>query len=273
MKNLIVAAVSLSLIASALAQVGSAQDAQAIKIMRNGSQQSRSGAAEYFTGSVRIDPLFEATDPSRASGASVTFAPAARTAWHSHALGQILIVTAGVGRVQRWGDPIDEIRKGDVVWIPPGQKHWHGASPNSAMTHIGVVENPDGERTTWMEKVSDSHYDGAESSSAGAAAQPSRAQTLMGDIAPKLAELTDGVLYADVWERLELSKRDRSLATVAALVAMNRPDQLRSHLALARANGVTREELIETITHLAFYAGWPNAVSAVAVAKEVLEEK
>jgi 4-carboxymuconolactone decarboxylase len=177
MKNLLVAAASLSLIASAFAQVGSAQDAQAIKIMRNGSQPSRSGAAEYFTGSVRIDPLFEATDPSRASGASVTFAPAARTAWHSHALGQILIVTAGVGRVQRWGDPIDEIRKGDVVWIPPGQKHWHGASPNSAMTHIGVVKNPEGERTTWMEKVSDSHYDGAESSAAGAAGQPSRAQS------------------------------------------------------------------------------------------------
>ena len=105
-----------------------------------------------------------------------------------------------------------------------------------------------------------------------AAAQPSRAQQLMGDIAPKLAELTDGVLYADIWERPELSKRDRSLITVAALIALQRPDQLRSHFALARKNGVTEAELVETITHLAFYAGWPNAVSAVSVAKEVFQK-
>lgn len=102
---------------------------------------------------------------------------------------------------------------------------------------------------------------------------PSVAQKLMGDIAPKLAELTDNVLFGDVWERPGLSKRDRSLATVAALIALNRPDQLRSHLALARQNGVTQEELIETITHLAFYAGWPNAVSAIAVAREVFEKQ
>jgi 4-carboxymuconolactone decarboxylase len=104
------------------------------------------------------------------------------------------------------------------------------------------------------------------------APQPSRAQQLMGDIAPKLAELTDGVLYADIWERPELSKRDRSLITVAALIALQRPDQLRSHLALARKNGVTEAELVETITHLAFYAGWPNAVTAVSVAKEVFQK-
>jgi 4-carboxymuconolactone decarboxylase len=105
------------------------------------------------------------------------------------------------------------------------------------------------------------------------APQPSRAQQLMGDIAPKLAELTDGVLYADIWERPELSKRDRSLITVAALIALQRPDQLRSHFALARKNGVTEAELVETITHLAFYAGWPNAVTAVSVAKEVFQKK
>ncbi len=102
--------------------------------------------------------------------------------------------------------------------------------------------------------------------------QQSRAQQLYGDIAPKMAELTDDVLYADIWERPELSKRDRSLATVSALVAMNRPDQLRSHLAIAKRNGVTEEELIETITHLAFYSGWPNAVSAIAVAKDVFKK-
>ena len=102
--------------------------------------------------------------------------------------------------------------------------------------------------------------------------QQSRAQQLMGGIAPKLAELTDGVLYGDIWERPQLSKRDRSLVTVAALIALNRPDQLRSHLALARQNGVTEEELVETITHLAFYAGWPNSVTAVSVAKEVFQK-
>ncbi len=113
----------------------------------------------------------------------------------------------------------------------------------------------------------------AASTAAGAVKQPTRAQQLMGDIAPKMAELTDNVLYADIWERPQLSKRDRSLITVAALVAMNRPDQLRSHLALARQNGVTEQELVEAITHMAFYSGWPNAVTAVAVAKDVFKKK
>jgi 4-carboxymuconolactone decarboxylase len=112
-----------------------------------------------------------------------------------------------------------------------------------------------------------------ESSVPAAAAQPSRAQQLMGDVAPKLAELTDNVLFGDVWARPGLSKRDRSLVTVSALIAMNRPDQLRSHMALARQNGVTEEELVETITHLAFYAGWPNAVTAVGIAREVFQKK
>lgn len=186
-------------------------------------------------------------------------------------------MTGGTGRVQRWGDPVDEIRQGDVVWIPPGQKHWHGAAPNSSMAHIAIVEALDGKAVEWMEKVSDAQYgvppraQGPATPAPGALGQPS--QRAIGDFAPKLAELTDDVLYGDVWERHELSKRDRSLVTVAALIAMNRPDQLRSHLTRARDNGVTREELIETITHLAFYAGWPNAVTAIAVAREVFEKK
>jgi 4-carboxymuconolactone decarboxylase len=207
----------------------------------------------------------------------VTFEPGARTAWHTHPLGQVLIVTAGVGRVQRWGDPVDEIRKGDVVWIPAGQKHWHGAATNSSMSHIAIVEALDGKSVEWMEQVSDSQYiatvrDGLSTTNA-TDSQPRPSQRAIGDFAPKLAELTDRVLYADVWERSELSKRDRSLVTVAALIALNRPDQLRSHLTRARDNGVTQEELIETITHLAFYSGWPNAVTAVGVAKEVFEKK
>lgn len=209
-------------------------------------------------------------------GALVTFEPGARTAWHTHPLGQILIVTSGTGLVQRWGDPVQEIHRGDVVWIPPGQKHWHGAAPGSSMAHIAIVEQLDGKSVQWMEKVSDAQYGEAPSTSIGVGEmtkEPSAAQKIMGDIDPKLAELTDKVLYGDVWERPELSKRDRSLITVAALIALNRPEQLRSHIRLARKNGVTENEIVETITHLAFYAGWPNAVNAVAVAREVFQEK
>ena len=116
------------------------------------------GPAEYFTGTVRIDPLFQAHDPARALGASVTFEPGARTAWHTHPLGQTLIVTAGCGLVQRWGGPIEEIRPGDVVWIPPGEKHWHGATATTAMTHIAIQEQLDGKSADWMEQVSDEQY-------------------------------------------------------------------------------------------------------------------
>jgi quercetin dioxygenase-like cupin family protein len=127
-------------------------------IKRSGSQPSGKGSAGYFTGAVRVDPLFDAPSPARVFGASVTFEPGARTAWHAHALGQTLIVTAGCGLVQRWGGPIEEIRPGDVVWIPPGEKHWHGAAPTTAMTHIAIVEKVDGNSSEWMEQVSDEQY-------------------------------------------------------------------------------------------------------------------
>jgi quercetin dioxygenase-like cupin family protein len=129
-----------------------------MNIQRSGSRPSGKGPAEYFTGTVRIDPLFEAADPGRAVGATVTFEPGARTAWHTHPLGQTLIVVAGFGRVQRWGGPIEEIRPGDVVWIPPAEKHWHGASPATAMTHIAIQERLDGRVADWLEKVSDEQY-------------------------------------------------------------------------------------------------------------------
>ena len=129
-------------------------------IKRSGSQPSTKGPAEYFTGTVRIDPLFQANDPARAVGASVTFEPGARTAWHTHPLGQILIVTAGCGIVQRWDGPVEEIRPGDVVWIPPGEMHWHGATATTAMTHIAIQEQLDGKTADWMEKVSDEQYQG-----------------------------------------------------------------------------------------------------------------
>jgi quercetin dioxygenase-like cupin family protein len=127
-------------------------------IKRSGSQSSTKGPAEYFTGSVRIDPLFQAKDPGRAVGASVTFGPGSRTAWHTHPLGQTLIVTTGCGLVQRWDGPIEEIHPGDVVWFSPGEKHWHGASPTTAMTHIAIQEQLNGKTVDWMEKVSDEQY-------------------------------------------------------------------------------------------------------------------
>ena len=127
-------------------------------IKRNGAQPFTKGSAEYFTGNVRIDPLFEAQSPSRGVGASVTFEPGARTAWHTHPLGQTLIVTAGCGLAQRWGGPVEQIHPGDVLWFPPGEKHWHGAAPTTAMTHIAIVETLDGKTADWMEKVSDEQY-------------------------------------------------------------------------------------------------------------------
>lgn len=129
-------------------------------IKRSGTQASRPGPAEYFTGAVRIDPLFEAPAPARVAGASVTFQPGARTAWHTHPLGQTLIVTAGLGRAQREGGPIEEIRPGDVVWFSPGERHWHGAAPDSAMTHIAIQEGLDGKVVDWLEHVSDADYAG-----------------------------------------------------------------------------------------------------------------
>ena len=224
---------------------------------------------------MRVERLFAAAEPARASGGLVTFEAGARSAWHTHPLGQILIVTGGTGRVQHWGGAVQEIRKGDPVRIPPNVKHWHGASPGSSMSHIAITEQREGKAVDWMEKVSDADFNAPvqRQPSPAASSGPSRAQQLVGDVAPKLAELTDNVLFGDVWARPQLARRDRSLVTVSALVAMDRPDQLRSHLALARENGVTEDELVEAITHLAFYAGWPSAMTAAGVAKEVFQKQ
>jgi quercetin dioxygenase-like cupin family protein len=129
-----------------------------MEIKRVGSQPSGRGPEAWFTGTVRVDPLFSAPEPARAGGALVTFEPGARTAWHTHPLGQTLIVTAGLGRVQREGGPIEEIRPGDVVWFPPGEKHWHGAGPTTAMSHIAIQEKLNGSPVDWMEKVTDAQY-------------------------------------------------------------------------------------------------------------------
>lgn len=132
-----------------------------MEIKRNGSQPSAKGPDEWFTGAVRIDALFSVTPPARAAGNAVTFEPGARTAWHTHPLGQVLIVTFGCGWVQRWGGPREEIRPGDVVWFEPGEKHWHGATDTTAMTHIALQEAHDGRAVDWLEQVSEAQYRGA----------------------------------------------------------------------------------------------------------------
>ena len=142
-------------------QAHAAQAASAsLNIQRAGTQPSGKGPADWFTGTVRIDSPFKGTDPARVTGAIVTFEPGARTAWHTHPLGQTLIVTAGCGWAQRWGGLVEEIRPGDIIWFPPGEKHWHGASPTTAMTHIAIQEQLDGKAVDWLEKVSDEQYRG-----------------------------------------------------------------------------------------------------------------
>jgi quercetin dioxygenase-like cupin family protein len=159
-RNLLAATGGLAALAThyAVAQEPITQRIRTMDIKRSGSQPSGKGPAEYFTGSVRVDPLFRATDPARVAGASVTFEPGARTAWHTHPLGQTLIVVAGLGWAQCEGRGVEEIRPGDVVWFPPGEKHWHGATPTTAMTHIAIQEALDGKTVDWMEKVSDEQY-------------------------------------------------------------------------------------------------------------------
>jgi 4-carboxymuconolactone decarboxylase len=256
---------TLALLASA------AMEAQTVISSRGGSRQISPAPVENFTGEVRIERLFEAVDPSDAGGGAVTFAPGARTAWHSHPRGQILIVTAGTGRVQLWGKPVEEIRTGDVVRIPAGQKHWHGASPWGSMTHIAITEQRDGAVVRWMEKVSDEQYKESPApagmSQAPGASRPSG--PVQQRIAPGLAKLTDDVLFGDVWLRPELSPRDRSLVTISALIATGKTAQLAGHLGRALDNGLQPSEASGLLAHLAIYCGWPSAVSALEVYEQV----
>jgi 4-carboxymuconolactone decarboxylase len=274
---------TMALLASA------SMDAQTMVISRSGSRAVRPGPAENFTGGVRVEMLFEALDPAHASGGSVTFEPGARTVWHSHPRGQILIVTAGIGRVRLWGGPIEEIRAGDVVRISPGQKHWHGASPQASMTHLAITEHRDGTVVQWMEKVSDEQYDEGPPNREGRAPAPAQADgpsdpqprastpqragsaapAQQERIAPGLATLTDEVLFGDVWRRPELSPRDRSLVTVSVLIATGKPAQLTGHLGRALDNGVQPNEASGLLAHLAIYCGWPSAVSALDVYEQV----
>ena len=235
-------------------------------IARHGTRPVQPGPAAQFTGTVRVEPLFAPTDTTRAGGALVTFEPGARSAWHTHPRGQTLIVTAGTGRIQRRGGAVEEIRVGDVIWTPPGVEHWHGAAPSTAMSHTAIQETLNETNVAWGAKVTDQEY--AVPVRRAASAAPATPGPYA-DIAPALDDYTQRVLYGDVWQRPGLSKRDRSLVTVASLVALGRQNELPTHLRLAQQNGLTRDELMEAITHLAFYAGWPSANTAVVVARQV----
>ncbi|MCC4615407.1 cupin domain-containing protein [Xanthomonas campestris pv. asclepiadis] len=153
--NLFATAMSLSMMA---AVTPGGEEQHAIRVSKAGGAASAAGPADYFTGKVRIDAPFQTDAPARVGGATVTFEPGARTAWHTHPLGQTLIVTAGAGRVQEWGKPAQQIRPGDIVWIPPGVKHWHGANATVAMSHIAIAEAQDGSPVTWLEQVSEAQY-------------------------------------------------------------------------------------------------------------------
>jgi 4-carboxymuconolactone decarboxylase len=259
---------TMTLLASAVAE------AQTLTITRAGSRSVQPAPAATFTGAARVEMLFETRDPLQASAGSVTVEPGARTAWHFHPAGQILIVTAGTGRVQRWGDRIEEIRTGDVVRIPAGQKHWHGAAPSASMTHIAITEPREGTNVQWMEKVTDEQYGAAPASSEPQAVKPQQTTArpsgpVQQRLAPGLATLTDDVLFGDVWRRSELSPRDRSLVTISVLIATGKSAQLAGHLGRALDNGVQASEASGVLAHLAIYSGWPNAVSALDIYDQV----
>jgi 4-carboxymuconolactone decarboxylase len=276
------AAVLLSLALAAAAPVGAQSrapaDAQTIRISRPAERPAQAGPAATFTGAVRVSPIRDATPPSRVSAAAVAFEPGARSAWHTHPLGQLLVVTSGTGRVQQWGGAVEEIREGDVVWTPPGVKHWHGAAPTMAMAHTAIQEALGGRNVVWLEQVSDAQYASSPTRSGPRMSTDSTARASApspgpyADVAPALDQLTQQVLFGQVWERPGLSKRDRSLITVATLVAQYRTNELPYHLRFALENGVTKDELTELVTHLAFYAGWPTANSAVGILRQAFAE-
>lgn len=239
--------------------------AQQMDISSSGSRPAAKGASEHFTGTVFVTPLFAATGQTPATGGQVTFEPGARTAWHSHPAGQTLIVTAGAGWVQAWNGPKRDIRPGDVIWTPPGVKHWHGATADSVMTHIAIQESVDGKNVEWMEHVTDPQY--------GAARTPVAATDRLETVAPALERYRETVLHGDLWTRPGLSHRDRSLVTVAALIARNQAVHMEREFARALDHGVAPSELSEVLTHLAFYSGWSNALLAADVATDVYAKR
>lgn len=214
------------------------------QISRAGSQASVAGTTDYFTGRVRVDPLFPATEEINASGAYVSFEAGARSAWHTHPAGQRLVVTSGVGRVQEWGKPMQEIRPGDVIVCPPGVKHWHGAAPTSAMTHLAVTGSVDGKSVQWLEKVSDEQYNaqGSPAPQAKPAAQP-------------------------------LSARQQAIPLMAAAMATSNMSALNAALNQGLDAGLTVSEAKEILVQLYAYSGFPRSLNALGELMKVVEAR
>lgn len=247
-------------------------------ITRSGERPLSKGPETNFTGRANVEALFPVNSPSRISGGSVTFEPGARSAWHTHPLGQILIVTASIGWVQQEGAVKQEIKQGDVVWTPPGVKHWHGATATSRVTHIAIQESLDGKNVEWMEKVTEEQYRMATNTDSTQTKQPNIVGRRLSpddvmNVAPALEKYTQDRLYGEVWNRPSLSRRDRSIVTITALIARNQAAALPYYFGQALDNGVKPSEISEIITHLAFYSGWANALAAVGAAKDVFAQR
>ena len=238
-----------------------AQPALEIEVSRPSSRPANQASSQNFTGSVRVTPLFAASESSTLSGGLVTFQPGARSHWHTHPLGQTLLVTEGTGRVQAWGKSMAEIRTGDVVRIPAGIKHWHGAAPQSSLTHIALQQARDGKNVEWLESVTEEQY---------TTMQP---DPTIDSVSPSLEKYRVERIEGDLWKRPQLSSRDRSLVTVAFMIARNQTQGLDSYLYRALDHGVKPAEISETITHLAFYSGWQNALSASPIAGKVFAQR
>lgn len=217
-------------------------------ITQAGSQASFTKSAENFTGNARVDPLFSATDAAPFSGAYVTFEPGARSAWHVHPAGQRLLVTAGVGRTGEWGGPVEEIMGGDVIWCPPAIKHWHGASPTAAMTHIAITGSVNGKNVEWLEKVGDEQYDGKPGGAANSMAQP-------------------------VDTNQALSSRQQGVVAMAAFTARGDLEKLKVSLNEGLDAGLTVNEVKEVLVHLYAYTGFPRSLNALNAFMGVMEER
>jgi 4-carboxymuconolactone decarboxylase len=237
-----------------------------MEISKDGSRAVNKGSSDYFTGNVQVESLGQGKEPARVSAGKVTFEPGARSAWHTHPLGQMLVVIDGCGVVQSWGQPPQIIRPGDVIWTPPGVKHWHGACATSKMTHIAIQESLNGRNVEWMEHVTDDEY------STGCECCGQASEGDLGSVSAALAKY-DRETLAKLWNRPDLSKRDRSIVTISAMIARNQPTEMARYFNQALDNGVSPSELSEIITHLAFYTGWPNAVASANVAKVVFAQR
>ncbi len=241
---------SLTLLISATPFIGQSLAADSsessMTITRSNSQTSSKGSSKFFTGNVRVDTLFSENESQPYSGAYVTFSPGARTAWHTHPTGQRLVITKGVGYVQVWGGPIEEVREGDVVWFPPGVKHWHGATPTKAMTHMALTGVLDGKNAEWMEKVTDEQYG------------------TMKEISKKQKQET---------EIQALSAKQQSIVKIAAFTANGDLEELKDSLNESLDSGMTVNEVKEVLVQMYAYAGFPRSLNGINTLMEVLGER